>query len=230
MTIRRSVPPKLSKSYYPTDRSAQIRWHSHFAAEFAKVGPSLGFTETEISNAINDSMYAVYLLETLAAEIASDPSHLAVAVLEGQSQGSYIDLPRGVDSPEAVHPGIDTRRQARVERIKAHPAFTESVGRRLKINSPKLDPKNYRAELGTPRQTGNFVTIPFRKAGGEVSGINLYRKGKNDSAPQLVGFFFRTPAIDTAPGKSGQLTYIARAVVDQKEIGQPSETVTLTLG
>ncbi|MEY2484771.1 MAG: hypothetical protein QOG67_2900 [Verrucomicrobiota bacterium] len=218
----------MSKSYYPTDRAGQIKWHNNFAAEFPGIGGSLGFSGPEISNAVNDSMYAVYLLETLGPEIESNPGHAARAVLEGQSQGSYVDLQHEANAPKPVHPGIDTRRQARVERIKGHSSYTEDIGRRLGIMSRKIDPKNYRAELGKPRRTGDLVTIPFRKAGGEVSGINLYRQSEGETQPQLVGFFFRTPAIDTAPGKSGQLTYTARAVVDKMEIGQPSEAVKLS--
>ena len=115
-----------------------------------------------------------------------------------------------------------------MERIKAHSKFTDAIGKLLKIVSAKLDPKQYKAELGQPRQTGPNVTIPFRKAGGEVSGINLYRQGKGESSPHLVGFFWRTPAIDTKPG-SGQLTYTARAVIHDKEIGQPSDAVAVNV-
>jgi len=218
----------MSKSYYPTDRAGQINWHENFAKEFPKVGESLGFSQAEIANGVNDSTYAVYILETLGADIESDPGHAGRAVLEGQSQGSYVDLPGGSGAPPAVRPGIDTRRQARVERIKAHSKFTDAIGKLLKIVSAKLDPQRYKAELGQPRQTGPNVTIPFRKAGGEVSGINLYRQAKGESSPHLVGFFWRTPAIDTKPG-SGQLTYTARAVIQDKEIGQPSDAVAVNV-
>jgi len=218
----------MSKSYYPTDRAGQMNWHKNFAKEFPKVGESLGFSQAEIANGVNDSNYAVYILETLGPDIESDPGHAGRAVLDGQSQGSYVDLPGGAGAPPAVRPGIDTRRQARVERIKAHSKFTDAIGKLLKIVSAKLDPKQYKAELGQPRQTGPNVTIPFRKAGGEVSGINLYRQGKGESSPHLVGFFWRTPAIDTKPG-SGQLTYTARAVIHDKEIGQPSDAVAVNV-
>src|SRR5205085_8411873 len=95
--------------------------------------------------------------------------------------------------------------------------FTPDIDKKLKIDTAKVDAANYKAELGRARQTGNFVTIPFRKAGGGISGINLYRQGKGDKSPQKVGFFFRTPAIDTSPG-TGDLKYTARAVMDEKEI------------
>lgn len=219
----------MSKSYYPTDRSGQINWHKNFAKEFPKVGESLGFSKAEIANAVNDSSYAVYILETLGPEIESNPGHAGRAVLDGQSQGSYVELPGGAGGPPAVRPGIDTRRQARVERLKAHSTFTDEIGKRLKIASTKVDPNRYQAELGQPRQTGPNITIPFRKAGGEVSGINLYRQAKGEKSAQRVGFFWRTPAIDTTPGLSGQLTYTARAVLEDKEIGQASDAVTINV-
>jgi hypothetical protein len=219
----------MSKSYFPADRAGRIDWYNNFANEFPKVGKVLGFAEAEITNAVNDSKYAVHILTTLGPEIDSDPGHVGNAVLSGQSSGDYIDLPDTAGGPTPVRPGIDTRRQARVERIKRHGGYNETIGKQLRITSPKLDPKNYRAELGRARQTGNVVTIPFRKAGGEVHGINLYRQRKGDKSPQLVGFFMRTPAIDTVPGKSGEISYTARAVVKEKEVGQPSDPVKISI-
>jgi hypothetical protein len=219
----------MSKSYYPTDRAGQIQWHTNFATEFPKVGESLGFSRTEIDNAVADSKYAGYLLKTLGPELESQANHRAFSVLEGQSSGDYVDVPAAADAPPAVRPGIDTRRQARIERIKRHTNYSETIRQQLKIGVLALDESNYKAELGKPRQTGPTVTIPFRKAGGKVAGINLYRQRKGDHAPEKVGFFMRTPAIDTAPGKSSPLTYTARAVKDSDEIGQASDPVTITL-
>jgi hypothetical protein len=218
----------MSKSYFPTDRASRSAWYDNFAKEFPNVGKSLGFSDTEITNAVNDAKYAVHIFKTLGPDIDADPGHAANAVLSGQSSGEFVDLPRGGGAPTPVRPGIDTRRQARVERIKAHPKFNADVAKKLKIDSGKFEADKYKAELGRARQTGNFVTIPFRKAGGGVSGINLYRQGKGDKSPQKVGFFFRTPAIDTSPGK-GELKYTARAVVNEKEIGQPSDAVSVTV-
>jgi hypothetical protein len=218
----------MSKSYFPADRTGRIDWYDNFAKEFPKVGKDLGFSDAEITNAVNDSKYAVHILTTLGPDIDSDPGHAGNAVLSGQSSGDYVDLPAGGSAPSPVRPGIDTRRQARVERIKAHSKFTAEISKKLKIESGKVDAASYKAELGRARQTGNFVTLPFRKAGGGVSGINLYRESKGDKSPQKVGFFFRTPAIDTSPSK-GDLSYTARAVKDGKEIGQPSDAVTVSV-
>ena len=221
----------MSKSYYPTDRAGRIDWHNNFAKEFQKVGKDIGFTDPEITNAVNDSKYAAYIYQALGREIDSDPGHAANAVLTGQSSGEYVDLPASSGAPAAVRPGIDTRRQARVERIKRHDNYTDAIGKQLQVDTgAKFDANNYRAELGRARPTGNYVTIPFRKAGGDVAGINLYRLRKGEGSPRLVGFFMRTPAIDTAPGNSGQLTYTACGVINGKEIGQPSDAVMVTVG
>jgi hypothetical protein len=217
----------MSKSYFPTDRAGQIDWHNNFATEFPKVGEKLGFSQMEMANAVNDSKYAAYLLKTLGPEIESDPGHAAHAILEGQTSGEYVDLAIA-GAPTAVHPGIDSRRQARAERIKSHSNYTEAMGKQLRIlPTAKLDPKKYKAELGVARRTGNYITIPFRKAGGEVSGINLYRQCKGEKSAQKVGFFFRTPAIDTSARPSADCTYTARAVVDGNEIGQASDAVSV---
>ena len=218
----------MSKSYFPTDRAGRSAWYDNFGKEFPKVGKDLGFSDAEITNAVNDAKYAVHILNTLGPDIDADPGHAANAVLSGQSSGDFVDLPGGGNAPTPVRPGIDTRRQARVERIKANPNFNDEVAKKLRIETEKLDAAKYKAELGRARQTGNFVTIPFRKAGGGVSGINLYRQGKSDKSPQKVGFFFRTPAIDTSPGK-GELKYTARAVLNGKEIGAASDAVTVTV-
>src|SRR5713101_8351583 len=129
----------MSKSYYPTDRAGRIDWHNNFAKEFPKVGKDLGFTDAEITNAVNDSKYAVHIFQMLGPEIDSDPGHAANAVLSGQSSGEYVDLPAGSSAPTPVRPGIDTRRQARVERIKAHAKFTTDIGEKLKINTGKVE-------------------------------------------------------------------------------------------
>lgn len=220
----------MSKSYLPTDRAGQIEWHNNFAAQFPKVGEKLGFTAAEIANAVNDSRYAAFVLKTLGPEMESQSDHPAFAILEGQTSGQFVDLPGGTGgAPPAVRPGIDTRRQARVERIKRHASYDDAVRQQLKIGVTALDENSYKAELGRPRQTGPTVTIPFRKAGGKVSGINLYRQRKGDREPQKIGFFMRTPAIDTDPGKPGELNYTARAVIEGKEIGQPSDAVNVKL-
>ena len=219
----------MSKSYFPVERAGRIAWYKNFADEFPNIGKDLEFTGAEITNAVNDAKYAVHILDTLGPDIDADPAHAANSVLSGQSSGEFVKLPADETSPNPVRPGIDTRRQARVERIKAHPKFNAEIAKRLKIDTEKLDEAKYQAELGRARQTGNFVTIPFRKAGGGVSGINLYRQSKSDKSPQKVGFYFRTPAIDTSAPR-GELAYTARAVVNGKEIGQPSDAVSVTVG
>jgi hypothetical protein len=218
----------MSKSYFPADRAGRTDWYDNFAKEFPNLGKSLGFSDAEIENAVSDAKYAAHILNTLGPDIDADPAHAGNAVLSGQSSGDFVELPVG-DGPTPVRPGIDTRRQARVERIKANPKFNADIARKLRIDTAQFDAAKYQAELGRARQTGNFVTIPFRKAGGGVSGINLYRQGKSDKSPIKVGFYFRTPAIDTSPGK-GELKYTARAVLNHQEVGKPSDPVTVTIG
>src|ERR1700687_2230106 len=137
----------MSKSYFPTDRAGRSEWYNNFAKEFPKVGKDLGFSEAEITNAVNDSKYAVHILTTLGPDIDSDPGHVGNAVLSGQSSGDFVDLPAGGSAPTPVRPGIDTRRQARVERIKAQSKFTADIAKKLKIESGKVDAANYKKSV-----------------------------------------------------------------------------------
>src|SRR2546423_2989950 len=219
----------MSKSYFPSDRAGRTAWYDNFAKEFPKIGKDLGFSDGEIKNGVDDAKYAVHIFTALGPDIDEDPGHAANAILSGQSSGDFVDLPATQNAPAPVRPGIDTRRQARVERIKKNPKFTADVAKKLRIDTGKFEADKYVAELGRARQTGNFVTIPFRKGGGAVAGINLYRQGKGDKSPQKVGFFFRTPAIDTSPGK-GELDYTARAVLNGNEVGQSSDPVSVKVG
>src|SRR5215469_10762175 len=115
----------MSKSYFPMDRTGRIGWYDNFAKEFPKVGKDLGFSDTEAANAVNDAKYAVHILTTLGPDIDADPGHAANAILSGQSSGDFVDLPSAGKTPTPVRPGIDTRRQARVERIKTNPKFND---------------------------------------------------------------------------------------------------------
>src|SRR5205807_9184915 len=138
----------MSKSYFPADRAGRIDWYSYYAKEFPRAGKDLGFSETEITNAVNDSNYAVHILTTLGPDIDADPAHAANAVLSGQSSGDYVYLPAGASAPTPVRPGIDTRRQARVGRIKAQAKFSSDSRQTLTIDTGKFETANYKAELG----------------------------------------------------------------------------------
>jgi hypothetical protein len=71
----------MSKSYFPTDRAGRTAWYDNFAEEFRKVGKDLGFSETEVTNAVSDAEYAVHILNTLGPDIDADPGHAGNAVL-----------------------------------------------------------------------------------------------------------------------------------------------------
>src|SRR4029077_6202896 len=107
-------------------------------------GKDLGFSETEITNAVNDSNYAVHILNALGPDIDADPGHAANAVLSGQSSGDFVDLPSGGSAPTPVRPGTDTRRQARVERIKASPKFNGNVAKQMTSDTGKSDADKYK--------------------------------------------------------------------------------------
>ena len=71
----------MSKSYFPTDRAGRSAWYDNFGKEFPKLGKDLGFSNAEITNAVNDAKYAVHIFATLGPDIDADPGHAGNAVL-----------------------------------------------------------------------------------------------------------------------------------------------------
>jgi hypothetical protein len=102
----------MSKSYFPADRAGRTDWYNNFGKEFPRVGKDLGFSDAEITNAVNDAKYAVYIYEALGPDIDADPGHVGNAILSGQSSGDFVDLPSGGSAPTPVRPGIESRRRS----------------------------------------------------------------------------------------------------------------------
>ena len=93
----------MSKSYFPADRAGRTDWYNNFAKEFPKVGKALGFSDAEITNAVNDSKYAVHILTTLGPDIDSDPGHVANSVLKIDNGGVTInELAIGEFGPSSI--------------------------------------------------------------------------------------------------------------------------------
>ena len=72
----------------------------------------------------------------------------------------------------------------------------------------------------------------YDAAGAEMSGIQTISVSNAEVNKLLAieeGHFVDLKAIDTSPAK-GELKYTGRAVLNGKEIGQPSDSVKLTVG
>ena len=186
----------MSKSYFPADRAGRIDWYSNFAKEFPKAGKDLGFSETEITNAVNDTSTAGRTTGTEPGR----PRSCRHAVLSGSS-GDYVDLPRA--RARRLRCGLtDTRRRRGTNQPRRNSAPTSAANSKLENSRPRI--KSSSVARARPKILSRSCSVKPVAALGQS-----FRRGKGDKSPAKVGFFFRTPAIDTAPGK-GELNTARR--------------------
>jgi len=121
--------------------------------------------------------------------------------------------------------------------IKRLPGYTEAIGESLGIIPPPspFDPNTYQAKILSVVNSapGGQVKIRFNKAYGNISGVNVYYKLQTQPDWTLLGLRLTTPSrIDTPlaqPNVPEVRDYRVIGVINDVEIGLPSDTVTLVV-
>jgi hypothetical protein len=118
----------------------------------------------------------------------------------------------------------------RINQHKTNDNYTKSLGRSLNIITPKrkLDLENYKAQI-TVGISGGLIQVKFVKK--LAHGINLYYRAKKENEWQLVSRVTKSPfthavTLKTA-GQPETFEYRATGVVNDKEIGTPSDIAVI---
>ncbi len=228
----------MKNPYYPDDKGQQGAWWQNILSFGSAQLLLLGFTPAKISAILLDAAWAVFLLRTLPntyLEFGKRVTGYAASYLDGPANGPAPFPPVVPDWPSgagaAITTGIEARRIEWVRLAKANPLYDpETIGAVLRLESTgdAFDPTTYTAELSDfASPSANTVTFKFRKASGEVDGINLYMRRKGETAWTFVRFFSKSPATDTTAvkvaGSPEEREYQARAVIADVEVGIVSD-------
>jgi hypothetical protein len=126
--------------------------------------------------------------------------------------------------------------RASIAAIKTNSGYTPEIGADLGIVGPagSFDPNTYKAELLSVEQTGpNAVTAKFAKAKGNIEGVNVYSRLQGTSPWKFLARDTVPPYVDTTPlaaaGQPEIREYRIRAVINDEEIGDYSDTAQLTV-
>ncbi len=120
-----------------------------------------------------------------------------------------------------------------IARHKTALGYTESIGKDLGIVSSTIpfDPNMYKPEIH-PSLFGGAVRVKFRKAG--VNGINLYSRKKGSGNWLFVARTTKSPfnsnPVLQSPGQPEHWEYRAFGVINDIEIGFPSDIVEIIVG
>jgi hypothetical protein len=209
----RSTPKRpTAMDYIPTKRAPRRLWLQNLSDQLVTEGPKAGMTAGE----------ATALKTIVDAHIAKmDATDAAQAALDGARE------------TEAQSTAIADIRTA-VRRLKTNSAYTGSgVEGTLQLRGPESG-----FEPGTFKPTskvsisGGQIRIDFTK--GEADGVVVYCRLRGSPGWNKLGIDTASPYFDTnppaTPGVPETREYMVRAILDDVEIGQPSDIISLVFG
>lgn len=121
-----------------------------------------------------------------------------------------------------------------INQWKPNPAMTPAIEAALKIvgTGSSFDPNTYKAEITKVEVIAGHVQIKFRK--GPTQGVNIYSRLKGQSVWKFVARDTNSPYDDytalAVAGTAEVREYQAYGVLNDQQIGQPSDIVSVTFG
>ena len=225
----------MAKSFYlPRADKARAIWLNNFAAKFAAIAATLGFTPAEVT-AVNDDAtmfnYVMNLIATFTSEKEErvEYKNMLRSGNIGSSMGTFPTMPAIAAPPAAVPAGIFPRIAQTVQRIKNHPDYTDALGHDLGIIGAEqtIDTSTMKPVLKLVFKGGDWE-VQWKKENADAVRI----ESDND------GTGFKFLAIDTVPDytdttpitAAGARKYRAMYIINDELVGQWSDVVSITVG
>lgn len=229
------------KNYIPDSEEAKVIWLMNFDAEFAPIATLLGCTAADVADVHNYYLSYKYGhdLANMFKSLSSERVHFKDLIGDGPLDSSVAlpAIPALPTPPPVIVAGVFIRIRILVRRIKTHPNYTEAIGHRLGIITPKAD---INIDKVTPVITNiaksDFdVNIRWKK--GNMHGIVIYRAVANVDSESgdtsglkwvEIGRDFRSPYIDTKQNISKRPEaryYKFRYIYKDQIVGQESDIV-----
>jgi hypothetical protein len=204
----------MATDFVPRSYVNLADWLANLAAKLPTDGPSAGLTAAEVT-ALQGEITAIKgPLDTyLAKQIELDAANGALT----QSLDQHLPKVR-----------------AALRNLKANPGYTAAIGEDLQIiaSADTFDPESYKPTLTVEAFPG-YVRLKGKKSG--VQAMNLYSRLRGETGWKLlVARRSKFPFDDDSPlavaGTPETREYRAVGVVNDEEIGQPSDIVSVVYG
>ena len=225
-----------SIDYLPRTDSDLLVWFNNFQAKFGGYALAVGMNANDLTAVTEDYEMLAFVVQ--AAEAVRNESQARINyrnVLRDGPIGTVQPVPPTVPtlSPPAViaAPGIVPRMRAIVQRIKAHPHYTESMGTDLGIigvAAPSGTPSKPTATATA--EPGSAVRIFWVKAG--FDGVLVEGQRAAENVWTALGTDLQSPYTDTRaplqPGVPEVRRYRLRYVKGDVPTGDYTDTMTVT--
>ena len=202
--------------FIPAGDDPRKTWATAFKAAVATHGPTVGLTPAQVTAAQAKCDAIIGRIDDKTAKKNAWQSSVAAA-----DTGNTADV-------------ADLR--STIAAIKTNSGYTPAIGADLGVvgSAGSFDPNTYQAELTSVDQTGpNQVTVKFGKAKGNIDGVHVYARMQGGSEWKFLARDTQSPYVDTTPlgtaGKPEVREYRIRAVINDEEIGDYSDTAQVTV-
>ena len=225
----------MAKSHFiPRTDKERAAWLKNFSVKFATYALSVGFTAADVTAVAADSAYFNYIIDVL--EVFKAEIHERTAYKDilrdgplGSPLGVLPSIPTLPTAPAAVPAGIFARISGIVKRIKAHPAYSDAIGKDLNIIGAehKSSISDLKPLLEISKEGGNII-IKYKKS--KMSGIRLMCKRGDETEFTMLSIVMQNKFKDTRPnletGVPEIRKYCAWYIKNDELIGQMSDEVT----
>lgn len=228
----------MSKSYYlPNADKDRAAWLKNFSSKFGNYSALLGFLPEDVASVANDSVafgYALDVIETFKTETQERTSYKDILRDGpiGAPLGSAPTFPPLPPPPPTVAAGIFPRTSAIVKRMKAHPNYTEAIGRDCGIVG--AESANREAEMKPDlelSQEGGNIIVKYTK--GSAEGIKLLSKRANETEFTFLAVVTKTTYKDIRSNLVANQPevrhYCAWFLMEDEAIGQCSDEVQIVV-
>ncbi len=203
----------MNQSFFPNQNSDLLAWLNNYKTKLTVHATALGLTAAQVTQekAWCDAMIAaINLIEIKKQELKSAVSGRETAM---QTQIGALRI--------------------EIARHKLAAGYTVAIGEDLGVVGTHVafDPAAYKAKI-TAEIFGGFVRIKFVKKGAD--GIDLYHRKKGDATWLFLARDTKSPYDDhivlETQNQPEHWEYRAFGVLDDAEIGQPSDIVEVVFG
>lgn len=225
-------------NYVPDRDSDKVTWLNNFVSKFSGYASLLGFTSEEAGQINDDAIMFAYcvgqvvLFKTEKQERVKFKNLVSNGAI-GTPIGDFPSVPTIPSPPDAVPAGIFKRMAKTVQRIKNHPKYTDIIGKDLGIIGAEdtFNPDEYKTELTTEVFPGH-VRISFVK--GDVEAVNIHSRTEGETDWVFLATDQHSPYNDSRPladpNTPETREYMGMGVIDDEEIGQPSDIASAVFG
>ena len=228
----------MAEEIIPTSEDARKSWGENMILKFPPLFAALGFTDEEQKAFLDDVRMMIYLItasQSAAAEAKAQTAYKKQMMNGVADGGNALPLPvlTLVTPPGVItEPGVIPRIRANVQRIKAHPGYTNAIGEQLQIVGTTAPAPNLQDAKPTFKALAKVASVILDWVKGKFDGVVIESKRGTETVFMFLDKDFKSPFEDTRPnlvaGQPEVRRYRMLYLLNDEPVGIWSDEVVIT--